>query len=60
MLVLETAKPEKFAETILEAIGVDIEYAPDVRRMLDAPQHVVQMAADEHVLRAYIAANALH
>ncbi|MFJ2551061.1 threonine synthase [Microbacterium sp. NPDC087591] len=59
MLVLETAKPEKFAETILEAIGVELDYSPELRQMLDAPQHVTEMADDEHALRAFIAAHAL-
>ncbi len=60
MLVLETAKPEKFAETIREAIGVELAYAPELREMLDAPQHVTEMADDEHALRAFIEENALH
>jgi threonine synthase len=60
MLVLETAKPEKFAETIHEAIGIELAYAPELREMLDAPQHVTEMADDEHALRAFIAENALH
>lgn len=60
MLVLETAKPEKFAETIHEAIGIELAYAPELREMLDAPQHVTEMADDEHVLRAFIEENALH
>jgi threonine synthase len=60
MLVLETAKPEKFAETIHEAIGIELAYAPELRHMLDAPQHVTEMADDEHALRAFIEENALH
>jgi threonine synthase len=59
MLVLETAKPQKFAETITEAIGVDLEFSPELRRMLDAPQHVTEMADDEQALRAFIAQHAL-
>ncbi|MFD5213585.1 threonine synthase [Microbacterium sp. NPDC058345] len=60
MLVLETAKPQKFAETITEAIGIDLEYSDDLRRMLDAPQHVVEMPDDEAALRAYIETHAQH
>ncbi|GGM40852.1 threonine synthase [Microbacterium saperdae] len=59
MLVLETAKPEKFAETILEAIGIELDYSPELQQMLDAPQHVTEMADDEHALRSFIAAHAL-
>jgi threonine synthase len=60
MLVLETAKPEKFAETIHEALGIELAYAPELREMLDAPQHVTEMADDERALRAFIEENALH
>lgn len=60
MLVLETAKPQKFAETITEAIGMDLEFSPELQRMLDAPQHVVEMPDDEGALRAYIETHAQH
>ena len=46
MLVLETAKPHKFAETINEAIGVELDYSKELREMLGAPQHVTEMADD--------------
>lgn len=59
MLVLETAKPQKFADTIREALGVELEYAPELRALLDAPQRVTEMADDAHALRAYIEAAAL-
>lgn len=59
MLVLETAKPQKFAETIREAIGVELEYSDELRAMLDAPQHVTEMANDDQRLRSFIAALAL-
>lgn len=58
MLVLETAKPEKFADTIREALGVELAYGPEVRRMLDAEQHVTEMADDAEELRAFIAREA--
>ena len=59
MLVLETVKPQKFAETIREAIGVELEYSSELRAMLDAPQHRTEMADDEQELRAFIEAKAL-
>ncbi|WP_221585751.1 threonine synthase [Microbacterium sp. G2-8] len=59
MLVLETAKPEKFAETIREALGIELQYPPEVRDMLDAPQHVTEMPDDADALRAFITASAL-
>ncbi len=59
MLVLETAKPEKFAETIHDAVGVEVAYSDELQQMLDAPQRVVEMADDEAALRAFIEENAL-
>ncbi|MBF0816861.1 threonine synthase [Microbacterium paludicola] len=59
MLVLETAKPEKFAETIREALGLELEYSPELRAMLDAPQRVTEMADDAHALSSFIEAASL-
>ena len=59
MLVLETAKPEKFAETITEAIGVELEFSRELREMMAAPQRVTEMADDEQALRAFVAKHAL-
>ncbi|MBO3663418.1 threonine synthase [Microbacterium stercoris] len=59
MLVLETAKPEKFAETIDEAIGVKLEYSEELQQLLAAPQRVTTQSGDAAELRAFIAANAL-
>lgn len=59
MLVLETAKPEKFAETIREAIGVELTYSDELQTMLDAPQHVVDLPDDAAALTAFIRERAL-
>ena len=59
MLVLETAKPQKFAETITESIGVELEFSAELRAMMDAPQHVTEMADDEQALRAFVSQHAL-
>ncbi len=59
MLVLETAKPEKFAETIREAIGIDMTYSDELQAMLDAPQHVVDLPDDAAALTAFIRERAL-
>jgi threonine synthase len=59
MLVLETAKPEKFAETILEAVGIDLTFSAELQQMLDAPQSVTEMPDDEQALRAFIEQHAL-
>ncbi|MDQ1215597.1 threonine synthase [Microbacterium arborescens] len=59
MLVLETAKPEKFAETIREAIGVELTYSDELQAMLDAPQHVVDLPDDATALTAFIRERAL-
>ncbi|MFT4235344.1 MAG: threonine synthase [Microbacterium sp.] len=59
MLVLETAKPQKFAETIHEALGIELSYDDEVQAMLDAPQHVTEMDDDAQALRAFIEGAAL-
>ncbi|MDR6868302.1 threonine synthase [Microbacterium resistens] len=59
MLVLETAKPQKFAETIREAIGIDVELGPELRALLDAPQHVTEIPNDERTLRDFVQEHAL-
>ncbi|MGM7697283.1 threonine synthase [Microbacterium sp. A84] len=59
MLVLETAKPAKFADLITEALGTTIELDAETRALLDAPQRVVEMAHDEQQLRAFISERAL-
>ncbi|MFK4852184.1 threonine synthase [Microbacterium sp. ZW T6_19] len=59
MLVLETAKPQKFAETIREAIGVELDYSPELRTMLEAPQQVTELSDDAAALRAFIEEHAL-
>ncbi|MGN8025608.1 threonine synthase [Microbacterium sp. 22242] len=60
MLVLETAKPEKFGETITEALGVDLALSDELQELLAAPQRVVEIANDEAALRELIQASALH
>lgn len=59
MLVMETAQPQKFADTISEALGAPVEVDAHTQALLDAPQHVITMANDEHLLREYISAHAL-
>src|SRR5690606_1488872 len=58
MLVMETAKPAKFQETITEVIGVDIELNDELRAMLDAPQKVVEIPNDAQILRNYVSTHA--
>lgn len=58
MLVLETAKPEKFADTITEALGTPVPADAATQALLDAPQHVINMANDEQRLRDYITEHA--
>jgi len=60
MLVLETAKPQKFPETIAEAIGTAVETDAATRALLGAPQRVTNLPDDERLLRTFIAERALH
>lgn len=54
MLVLETAKPQKFADTVRAALGFEAEVSPELADLLSRPQRTVDMPADARELRAYI------
>ncbi|KKI22147.1 MULTISPECIES: threonine synthase [unclassified Leucobacter] len=58
MLVLETAKPAKFPEIVVEALGSAAPLPADLAAMLELPQHVTEMADDAEALRAFIAERA--
>ncbi|KAB1643158.1 threonine synthase [Gulosibacter chungangensis] len=59
ILVLETAKPEKFGETIEEALGEKTPaLTPELEALLALPQHAVDMADSGEELRNYIAEHA--
>ena len=55
MLVLETAKPEKFGDIVNEALGFEPELLPEFAQLLELEQHTVDMAVDAEALRDYIA-----
>ena len=59
MLVLETAKPAKFPEIVLEATGREVGIPEHLAGLLELPQRVTEMPDDETALRAYIAERAL-
>lgn len=54
MLVLETAKPEKFGDIVREALGFEPELLPEYAKLLELEQHTVEMGADATALREYI------
>lgn len=54
MLVLETAKPQKFADTVTEALGKPAELTEAMQEMLLLPQRTTEIPADSAVLRNYI------
>ncbi|MDU0347278.1 threonine synthase [Actinomyces sp. MRS3W] len=58
-LVLETAKPDKFPETVAEALGAPQPVSTAVQQLLDADQHVVNIPCDPERLREIIGARAL-
>ena len=58
MIVLETALPVKFAETIEEALGETPELPDRFAGLLTAPQRVDERPADLERLKAYIRARA--
>jgi threonine synthase len=55
MIVLETAKPAKFNETIREALGRDADVPPGFEGLLDRPQHSTTLAADAAAVKRFIA-----
>jgi len=59
MLVLETALPIKFEETIEEALGRPAECPPAFKDIKLKPQRVVNMDADVGQVKAFIAAHVL-
>ncbi|MDR3213207.1 MAG: threonine synthase [Azoarcus sp.] len=58
LLVLETAQPAKFADTIREALGKNPEIPAGLRELETLPQRVDVMAPDVETVKAYIAARA--
>ena len=54
MLVLETALPAKFAETIREATGIEPPVPQHLAGLAELPQRVVEMACDVELVREYI------
>ena len=59
VLVLETAKPQKFADTVIEALGFEAPVGEELADLLGRPQRTVDMADDSQVLRDYITENAV-
>ncbi len=57
MIVLETALPAKFADTIREAVGVEPGRPAALDDIESLPQHVRVMDADVDQVKAFIAAN---
>jgi len=57
-LVLETALPAKFAETIVEAIGREPDRPAAMRGIENLPKRCEVMAADTALVKAFIEANA--
>ena len=55
MLVLETAKPDKFTETIAEATGTNLPVPEFLKGLLERPQRVTELPNAAEPLRAYIA-----
>lgn len=60
MLVLETALPAKFADTVEEALGSAPEVTAEHAALLALPQRTTDIPNDERALRAFIETHALH
>lgn len=55
MIVLETALPIKFAETIVEATGMEPERPPKFEGIEALPKRVIQMTTDAAAIKEFIA-----
>ena len=55
LLVLETAQPVKFADTLREALGDAPPPPEDMRDLETRPQKVAVLAPDAEVVKEYIA-----
>ncbi len=58
MIVLETALPVKFAETITEAVGFQPERPPSLEGLEDLPRRVQVMPPDVDQVKDYIETHA--
>lgn len=54
VIVLETALPVKFSETIIEALGRDVERPERFRGLEELPRHVVDLPNDVLAVKALI------
>lgn len=57
MIVLETALPVKFADTIVEALGIEPDRPAGLRGIEDLPKRFQLMPADVEAVKAFIGAN---
>ena len=57
MLVLETALPAKFAETIVEAIGIQPDRPAAMRGIEDLPKRFVVMPVNAQAVKDYLSAH---
>ena len=54
MIVLETAQPAKFEETIREALGTEPVRPADLKGIENLPQRVVVMAPDVDAVKQFV------
>jgi len=57
MIVLETALPAKFAETIREAVGIEPDRPAALKGIEQLPKRFTVMGVDAQAVKAYIAEN---
>lgn len=57
IVVLETAQPAKFAETIREALGCEPERPDDLKGIEDLPQHVEVLPPDTAAVKDFLVKN---
>jgi threonine synthase len=57
MIVLETALPAKFAETIQEALGIEPDRPAALKGIEQLPKRFTVMGVDAEAVKGYIAEN---
>ena len=59
LIVVETAQPAKFADTIRRAIGIEPPVPKGFEKLLQLPEHTTRIPPDPEVVKRFIAANVL-
>ncbi len=57
LVVIETAQPAKFADTIREALGIEVSVPKGYENLADLPEKTTRIEADTETVKRFIAEN---